>query len=337
MTGERTLGPSAAWRARVVGTAGVVAGLFVVALYARQQPGVISDWDPTWVATTALLRGESPYAAIQVPPWPNWLLYPLPALLVTAPFTFIPAAPGAGALRRPGNGGVHLRRSRAAHRWTLYFLISGAMLWSWMVVQWAPLLIAAALTPALSWLLRGQAHAGFALWTGWPNRKAVIGGLLFVGISLLVRPDVDSGVAGVGVEDAARTAPAPAGGLSVAAGSAPVAASGGTTARGARRHAADDRALRDLATGAAVPGSTAGRRLRHAYHGGPSALPARPARPLAGGRGIPVVGAAGARVRPSHRAGSAAAQRAIGGRLDLGPRFSEDLDATVHPRGSRCE
>ena len=37
--------------------------------------------------------------------------------------------------------------SRGEHRWTLYFLISGAMLWSWMVVQWAPLLIAAALPP----------------------------------------------------------------------------------------------------------------------------------------------------------------------------------------------
>jgi hypothetical protein len=62
------------------------------------------------------------------------------------------------------------------------------MLWSWMVVQWAPLLIAAVLTPPLSWLLAVKPTMGFALWAGWPNRTAVFGGLLIVGISLLVRP-----------------------------------------------------------------------------------------------------------------------------------------------------
>ena len=82
--------PPRPWRVKVSVGAGVAACLFVLALYARQRPGVISDWDPTWVGTTALLEGENPYAAIRVPPWPNWLLYPLPALLVTAPFTFLP-------------------------------------------------------------------------------------------------------------------------------------------------------------------------------------------------------------------------------------------------------
>ena len=52
------------------------------------------------------------------------------------------------------------------------------MLWSWVDVQWPPLLIAAALTPGLSWLLAIKPTAGFALWAAYPNRKAVIGGLL---------------------------------------------------------------------------------------------------------------------------------------------------------------
>jgi hypothetical protein len=179
--------PSRAWRAKVSLAAGIVAGLFVLALYARQQTGVISDWDPTWVATTALLRGESPYAAIQVPPWPNWLLYPLPALLVTVPFSYIPLPLARGIFAAIGTAAFTYVITRR-HRWTLYFLISGAMLWSWVVVQWPPLLIAAVLTPSLSWLLAVKPTLGFALWTAWPNRKAVIGGLLFVGISLLVRP-----------------------------------------------------------------------------------------------------------------------------------------------------
>jgi hypothetical protein len=187
MNVEPTVPPSRAWRAKVSLAAGIVAGLFVVALYARQQVGVISDWDPTWVATTALLRGESPYAAIQVPPWPNWLLYPLPALLVTAPFTYIPLPLARGIFAAVGTAAFTYVITRR-HRWTLYFLISGAMLWSWAVVQWAPLMIAAVLTPSLSWLLAVKPTMGFALWTAWPNRVAVLGGLLFVGISLLVWP-----------------------------------------------------------------------------------------------------------------------------------------------------
>jgi hypothetical protein len=179
--------PSRTWRAKVSLAAGVVAGVFVLALYARQQPGVISDWDPTWVATKALLRGESPYAAIQVPPWPNWLLYPLPALLVTIPFTYVPLPLARGIFAAVGTAAFTYVVTRR-HRWTLYFLISGAMLWSWMVVQWTPLLIAAVLTPSLSWLLPVKPTLGFALWTAWPSRKAVFGGLLFVAISLVVWP-----------------------------------------------------------------------------------------------------------------------------------------------------
>ncbi|MGH7580167.1 MAG: hypothetical protein ACREM9_08345 [Gemmatimonadales bacterium] len=167
--------------------AGIVAGLFVLILYAQQRPDVISDWDPTWVGTRALLRGESPYAAIQVPPWPNWLLYPLPAMLVTAPFTYVPLPLARGIFAAIGTVAFTWVITRR-HRWTLYFLLSGAMLWSWIVVQWAPLLIASALTPALSWLLAVKPTLGFALWTGWPNRMAVIGGIVFVGLSLLIRP-----------------------------------------------------------------------------------------------------------------------------------------------------
>ena len=165
----------------------MVAGLFVVALYARQKSGVISDWDPTFVATQALLRGENPYAAIQVPPWPNWLLYPLPALLVTAPFTVLPLAIARGVFAAVGAIAFTWVITRR-HRWTLYFLLSGAMLWSWVVVQWPPLLIAVIFAPSMSWLLAVKPTMGFALWVGWPNRKAIIGGVLFVALSLLVRP-----------------------------------------------------------------------------------------------------------------------------------------------------
>jgi hypothetical protein len=179
--------PSRAWRIRASAIAALVAGLFVVALYARQKIGVISDWDPSFAAAKALLRGESPYAAIQVPPWPNWLLYPLPALLFTAPFTLLPLELARGLFAALGTAAFTYVVTRRG-RWTLYFLFSGAMLWSWVDVQWPPLLIAAALTPGFSWLLAIKPTAGFALWAAYPNRVAVWGGLLFVAVSFLAWP-----------------------------------------------------------------------------------------------------------------------------------------------------
>ena len=117
--------PSVRWRARAAALAGVVAAGFVYALYARQTRSVISDWDPTWAGTQALLQGRSPYAAIQVPPWPNYLLYPLPALLLTAPFTFIPLAVARGLFAGIGPAAFTFVITSRGRR-TLWLLISGA-------------------------------------------------------------------------------------------------------------------------------------------------------------------------------------------------------------------
>ncbi len=62
------------------------------------------------------------------------------------------------------------------------------MLWSWIDVQWPPLLIAAALTPRLLLAAGGKPTLGFALWRAYPNRKAVIGGCCSSALCLLVRP-----------------------------------------------------------------------------------------------------------------------------------------------------
>jgi hypothetical protein len=180
--------PSLRWRAAAAALAGTVAALFVAILYAQHASShVISDWDPTWVGTRALLRGESPYAAIRVPPWPNFLLYPLPALLLTVPFTLVPLE-----LARPLFAGVGTAAFTwaitARGKWALYILLSGAMLWSWIDVQWAPLLIAAALMPSLAWMLVAKPTAGIALWTAYPSRTAVVGGLLLVAVCFAIRP-----------------------------------------------------------------------------------------------------------------------------------------------------
>lgn len=179
--------PSERWRAGAAALAAVAAAFFVHDLYAHQAPTAISDWGPTWVAAYAWRHGVGPYAAIQSPPWPNHLLYPLPALILTLPFTYLPQPVARDVFAALG-AATFTYVITARGKWTLYFLISGAMLWSWIDVQWPPLLIAAALTPSLSWLLAAKPTVGLALWSAYPNRWAVIGGLLFLGLCFAVRP-----------------------------------------------------------------------------------------------------------------------------------------------------
>jgi hypothetical protein len=179
--------PSLKWRLSTAAAAGILATVFVLVLYARQTQDVVSDWDATWVAARALWAGESPYAAIHVPPWPWHLNYPLPAVLISLPLAVFPLAIARGLFVGIGAAAFTFVITRQ-HRWPLYFLISGAMLWSWIPVQWAPLLVAATLAPAMSWLLVVKPTTAFALWLAYPRRSAVIGGTLLLLLSFLIWP-----------------------------------------------------------------------------------------------------------------------------------------------------
>ena len=88
-------------------------GGFVYALYARQTRDVLSDWDPTWVGTQALLHGQSPYAAIQVPPVAQLSAVPPARAPAHGSVHVHPARRRARALRRDRRRGVHFRHHRA--------------------------------------------------------------------------------------------------------------------------------------------------------------------------------------------------------------------------------
>ncbi len=180
--------PSTRARAGAALAAGAVATAFVLLLYGRQTAAVVSDWDATWLGAKALLSGSSPYAAIRRPPWPWGLNYPLPAVLYSALLTPLPL-PVARALFVGLGAAVFTFVFTRYGWWTLYFLISGAMLWSWIPVQWAPLLMAAALTPSLGWLLVAKPTMGFALFTAYPRRSTVLWGAAMIALSFAIRPN----------------------------------------------------------------------------------------------------------------------------------------------------
>jgi hypothetical protein len=179
--------PSPQARAAVALVAGILSGIFVVVLYSRQAASVVSDWDATWVGARALLDGKSPYAAVQMPPWPWRINYPIPAILLSTPFALLPLWLARGIFVGVATAVFTFVVTRWAW-WPLYIVLSPAMLWSWIAVKWEPLMVAAALTPALGWILTVKPTHGFALWSAYPRREAVIGGAVILAIGFAVYP-----------------------------------------------------------------------------------------------------------------------------------------------------
>jgi hypothetical protein len=129
----------------------------------------------------------SPYGAVNAEssPWP--LIYPLPAVLVSLPFTLVPLSLARSLFSGVSSGLLAYALSK---RWVgLLPFISGAYVWALMGVQWVPLLIAAVLLPWLSGLLVVKPTTGLALWVGWPSRTAVIGALVLIAASFAVDPE----------------------------------------------------------------------------------------------------------------------------------------------------
>jgi hypothetical protein len=164
----------------------VAALVFVVgcrlALYAW-MPVRHGDFDFLYDAATRLLGGENPY-----PLATQWFPYPLPAVLLAAPFTAIPLT-----LARPifdiliGWAFVYaLWRHRGEY--ALLALVSGAYLFAMVSSQTTPLMVAAALIPALGFLLAVKPNIAASLWIARPSLRTLLGASLFLAVSLAFLP-----------------------------------------------------------------------------------------------------------------------------------------------------
>jgi len=146
-------------------------------------PGLSSDFDLLYKGAASLIRGDSPYpTAAQTFP------YPLPAVLLAVPFSFLPLA-----IARP----LFDVLVGWAFAWALWklrgpnglvALMSGAYLFSMASSQTTPLMVAAILLPALGFLLAVRPNISAALWITRPSWLAVLGAILFFGLSLAIQP-----------------------------------------------------------------------------------------------------------------------------------------------------
>jgi hypothetical protein len=168
-------------------------GCFAAAVvYAgHQPPAPKSDWDETWAAGRALLKGQDPYMALEsgyrAGRFNYPLVYPAPAVLVAAPFGILPLQ--SALWLWAGIGTAALTWALLARGWWgLLGLGSAFYLHALLSVQWSPLLTAAVAVPALGFVWAAKPTIGAALFAGWPSRAAVIGGLAITALSFLLMP-----------------------------------------------------------------------------------------------------------------------------------------------------
>jgi hypothetical protein len=178
-------GPAVVPRLGVAFAAALAAAACTLAFY-RGRPLSVSDFDAIWVGARALRAHQDPYATIQSPPWPWDLQYPLPAVLVALPVSYLRLALARAVLVAVGMGLLAWALTRRAW-WPLIALTSGQAFVSVQSVQWAPLLAAGMLLAPLQYLWSIK-PTGLGLFAAYPSRRTVIGGLVLLGLAFLLWP-----------------------------------------------------------------------------------------------------------------------------------------------------
>jgi hypothetical protein len=166
--------------------AGLISG-FVCWLAYRLPPPSTSDFEPIWLGARALFAGADPYTVVPTTGTHYPLYYPLTAIVIGLPFAGLPfdwARVAWAALSGAGFAWAAIRYGRGLPA----ALLSANFLNAVIQGQWSPLMTAAVVIPALSWLLAAKPSIGAALFAAFPSRQAVIGGVALLAVSLALFP-----------------------------------------------------------------------------------------------------------------------------------------------------
>lgn len=168
-------------------------GAFIAYFALSATPAHLAkDFSWPWRAANVLLSGENPYRVIKTSgayPYNAPFFYPLPAALVAVPFAlFRPAVAGAAfvgvssALLAFG-----LTRTRAGLA-RLPLFVSAPFCMAALLAQWAPLMMAGAVIPALQFLGAAKPNVALPCFAFRPTWRGVLFGALFVALSLAIVP-----------------------------------------------------------------------------------------------------------------------------------------------------
>jgi hypothetical protein len=166
--------------------AALLAGLICWLAY-RLPPPSTSDFEPVWIGARALISGLDPYTVVPTAGTRYPLYYPLPAVLLGLPFGALSFA--AARIAWAGiSAAVFVLAALHYRRGLLTALLSANFLNAVVQGQWSPVLTSAAVFPAISWVWAAKPSIGAALFAAYPSRRAMVGCLLLVAVSLAVAP-----------------------------------------------------------------------------------------------------------------------------------------------------
>lgn len=150
------------------------------------------DFSWPWRAARVLLEGHNPYDVIRATgpyPFNVGLFYPLPAAVAALPFApLAPAVAGASFFGlSSGLLAFGLTRTRSDLS-KLPLFLSAPFCMAGVLAQWAPLMTAAAVLPALQFLTVCKPNIGLASWTYRPTLRGAIAAAAFAALTLLIIP-----------------------------------------------------------------------------------------------------------------------------------------------------
>ncbi len=177
------------WRRIALTLACAILGAVISWVYWRTPPQPYpSDFSIVWAGARELRAGGNPYSIVgpgRPHEFPFPLLYPLPAIVVAWPFSYLSLA-AADRLFVALNSALlawALTRDRLITPSLLVFT-SMAFVTAAQVSQWSPGLTAAALMPSLGFLLATKPTIGAALWIAYPSRRSLLLVIAFVTLTL---------------------------------------------------------------------------------------------------------------------------------------------------------
>lgn len=160
---------------------------YVLLFYRTRSALAVSDFDAIWTAARALRSGHDPYGAILSPPWPWNLQYPLPAVLLGLPFSFLSVEVARAAFMGLSAGLLAWGLTRRAW-WPLLAMAGGQFLFALQSVQWTPLFAAAVLLVPLQAVWAIKPTTGLPLFAAYPNRWTIAGGLALFAAAFIIWP-----------------------------------------------------------------------------------------------------------------------------------------------------
>lgn len=172
--------------------ASVLGTLVGVYCYRRLErlPYAAHDFTYAWFAARALLDHGNPYVLAHTAselPFSHHFHYPLTAALAALPFCWLPVHAAGGAFFGVATAVFSFTITREGW-WRLGMLALAPFTVATWSVQWSPLLIAAALSSPLGWLLAAKPNVGAIAWMYRPRWETAVGAGAFVLMSLVVMP-----------------------------------------------------------------------------------------------------------------------------------------------------